>query len=77
MLADLLIRLGEYERALTWIERGFRERAIRALYLTVDPAFDPVRSDPRCVRLIEELQNQADEKGAEGFELAAEQISKL
>ncbi len=62
MLADLLIRMGEHERSLFWIERGFRERAIRALYLGVDPAFDPVRSDPRCLRLIEEIQRSADEK---------------
>ena len=67
MLADLLIRLGEHERALTWIERGFQERAIRALYLAVDPAFDPVRSDPLCMRLIEETQRPADENSIEGL----------
>jgi tetratricopeptide (TPR) repeat protein len=53
MLADLLIRIGERELAIPWIERAFRERAFRALYLGVDPAFDAVRSDPRCVRLLE------------------------
>lgn len=61
MLAHLLIRLGEHERAIFWIERACRERAIGALYLAVDPAFDPVRSDPRCRRLIEEIQSPADE----------------
>lgn len=77
MLADLLIRLGEHERAISWIERAFRERAIRALYLAVDPAFDPVRSDPRCLRLIEEAQRPADENSMESLGLAAEQISKI
>jgi TolB-like protein/Tfp pilus assembly protein PilF len=52
MLADLLIRIGERELAISWIERAFRERAFRALYLGVDPAFDSVRSDPRCIRLL-------------------------
>ncbi|HLH01930.1 MAG TPA: hypothetical protein VKX25_04110 [Bryobacteraceae bacterium] len=61
MLAQLLIRLGEHERAIFWIERAFRERAIGTLYLAVDPAFDPVRSDPRCRRLIESIQRPADE----------------
>lgn len=61
MLAHLLIRLGEHERALFWIERGFRERSIGALYLAVEPAFDPIRSDPHCKRLIEEIQSPADE----------------
>ncbi len=53
MLADLLIRIGERELAISWMERAFRERAFRALYLGVDPAFDSIRSDPRCMRLLE------------------------
>ena len=61
MLAELLIRLGEHERAIFWIERACRERSIGALYLAVDPAFDPVRSDPRCMRLTEQIQRPADE----------------
>jgi hypothetical protein len=53
MLADLLIRIGERELAVSWMERAFREGAFRALYLGVDPAFEAVRSDPRCARLLE------------------------
>jgi tetratricopeptide (TPR) repeat protein len=52
MLADLLVRIGERELAVQWMEKAFRERAFRALYLGVDPAFDAVRSDPRCMRLL-------------------------
>jgi tetratricopeptide (TPR) repeat protein len=53
MLADLLIRIGERDLAIHWIEKAFRERAFRALYLGVDPAFDSIRSEPRCIRLLE------------------------
>lgn len=55
MLADLLIRLGEQERALSWLERAFRERDLRALYLAVDPAFDQVRDHPRYRCLVNYL----------------------
>ena len=56
MVADLLIRLGEHERALDWLERAFRERALRALYLAVDPAFDAVRDHPRYRCLVIQLK---------------------
>ena len=55
MLADLLIRIGEPELAINWLERAFRERGFRALYLGVDPAFDAIRSDPRCLRLLRQF----------------------
>jgi serine/threonine-protein kinase len=55
MVADLMVRLGEYDKAISFMERAFEERAFRAMYLAVDPVFDPIRSDPRCVRLLESL----------------------
>lgn len=58
MLADLLIRIGEPELAISWIQRAFRERAFRALYLAVDPAFDAIRLDPRCLRLLEHFDGR-------------------
>jgi tetratricopeptide (TPR) repeat protein len=63
MVADLLIRIGERELAIDWIEKAFRERAFRALYLGVDPAFDAVRSDPRCMRLLEHLRGSIESTG--------------
>lgn len=55
MLSDLLIRIGEQELAIRWMERAFRERSFRSLFLGVDPAFDAIRTDPRCLRLLEQL----------------------
>ena len=65
MVADLLVRLGEHERAIDWLERAFRERALRALYLAVDPAFDAIRDHPRYQHLVDQL------KGADEASLAA------
>ena len=55
MISDLLIRLGETERAVQWMERAFSDKAFRALFLGVDPSFDAIRNDPRCVRLLAQL----------------------
>ncbi len=57
MVADLLLRIGEQERAVWWMQRAFRERAFRALLLGVDPAFDAIRAHPECRKLIEILQS--------------------
>jgi adenylate cyclase len=55
MLADLLLRIGEQERAVVWMQRAFRERGLRGLYLAVDPAFDSIRLHPACQELIKIL----------------------
>ena len=45
--ALIYIALGQNERAFTWLEKSYEERAMWLLWLSVDPRFDPVRSDPR------------------------------
>jgi tetratricopeptide (TPR) repeat protein len=57
MLADLFVRLGDHERGVQWLERAFAQRAYRALYLAVDPAFDEIRDDTRCIRLLNNLRS--------------------
>lgn len=39
--------LGDKEQAFQWLERSFQDRAWEITYLKVDPAIDPLRSDPR------------------------------
>ena len=58
MLADLFIRLGEHGRGIRWMQRAFRERGLRALYLKVDPAFDSIRSSPECAELVRHLESR-------------------
>ena len=37
--------LGDYERALEWLDRAFDERSKILLHLKVHPFFDPLRND--------------------------------
>jgi hypothetical protein len=46
--------LGELEQALDWVERHEADRGARN-FLATDPLFDPLRREPRFVRLLERL----------------------
>jgi tetratricopeptide (TPR) repeat protein len=43
----LHLGLGEYEKALSWLQRAAEERCDFLIYLDVDAAFDPLRDHPR------------------------------
>jgi serine/threonine-protein kinase len=47
--------LGETQRALEWLERAGEERTPRLLFLSVEPMFDGLRSDPRFAALRRKL----------------------
>lgn len=44
--------LGEKDRALEWLEKGYREHDAGLVYLKIEPGFDPLRSDPRFKDLV-------------------------
>ena len=50
-----LVRLGETERAVALVERIYEERNPSLLTIGTDPRFDPLRRDPRFIRIIEEM----------------------
>ena len=54
-VAHVFVALGDHERALTWLERAVKERAPYVAEMAVEPALDPLRSDPRFVRLLKRL----------------------
>jgi TolB-like protein/DNA-binding winged helix-turn-helix (wHTH) protein len=54
-VAQVFVALGDHERALTWLERAVEERAPYVAMMAVEPALDPLRSDPRFVRLLKRL----------------------
>ncbi len=54
-IAALYVCAGERERALEWLERGFEERDIVMVYLTVDPIWNSVRDDPRFQDLLRRM----------------------
>jgi DNA-binding winged helix-turn-helix (wHTH) protein/tetratricopeptide (TPR) repeat protein len=47
--------VGEPERALDYLEKGFSERDVRMVFLKVEPQWDSLRSEPRFVDLIKRM----------------------
>src|SRR5262249_14676052 len=45
--ALIAIGLGEHDQALSWLEKAYEDRAQMLSELAVEPAFDPLRPDPR------------------------------
>jgi TolB-like protein/Tfp pilus assembly protein PilF len=56
---DLFIRLEDHEKAMDWLEKAHKERAIRLICAAQDPAFDPMRRHPRFLRLITAIAGNA------------------
>jgi TolB-like protein/Tfp pilus assembly protein PilF len=58
--ADLIARvydgLGDPQRALTWLERGYDERAVKMVLLGADPQYDRLRPYPRFTRVLERIE---------------------
>lgn len=54
-VAIVYAALGETDQAFEWLEKGYRERDGWLLNLNVDPALDPLRSDPRFARLVKRM----------------------
>ncbi|MBS1839761.1 MAG: winged helix-turn-helix domain-containing protein [Acidobacteria bacterium] len=51
-LALIHTRLGQKEEALKLLEKAYSERGLSVTELGVEPAFDPLRSDPRYQNLL-------------------------
>jgi len=47
--------LGEKSTAMDWLDKAYKERNDRLLYLNVDPMADPLRSEPRFQDLMKRL----------------------
>lgn len=50
--AELYTALGNYPKALDLLEEGYAKRESNLVFLSVDPLFAPLRSEPRYLRLI-------------------------
>ena len=51
----LYLSLGQKAEAFEWLERAFDERAEWLTYLSVDPRFNPLRSDPRFRNILRRI----------------------
>jgi TolB-like protein/Tfp pilus assembly protein PilF len=53
--ATIYLGLGENSKALDFLDRAYRERSDRLVYLGGDPIADPLRSDPRFQQLLQKI----------------------
>jgi hypothetical protein len=49
------IGLGDKNQAIEWLERAHEERSSHMVYFISDPAWDPLRSDPRFQDLLRRM----------------------
>ena len=54
-LVNVYIGLDNKDQAFAWLEKAFEERSNYLAYLKVFPILDPLRSDPRFVKLVQRV----------------------
>ncbi len=54
-IAQVYVGFGDNERALTWLEKACDDNSPWLIWLGVDPAFDPLRGDPRFKALLNRM----------------------
>jgi DNA-binding winged helix-turn-helix (wHTH) protein/TolB-like protein/Tfp pilus assembly protein PilF len=54
-MANIYVRLGDKEKAFFWFEKVFERRDSFVLQFKVEPAFDPLRDDPRYAVLLHKM----------------------
>ncbi|MEP6920544.1 MAG: protein kinase [bacterium] len=55
LIALMHTALGERDDAFKWLDKGFRARSPWMTWLKVEPKFDPLRSDPRFIVLMQRV----------------------
>ena len=55
MIAHSYALLADKDKAFGWLERAYAEKSGYLLYLKSDPAYDPLRSDPRYADLLRRM----------------------
>jgi eukaryotic-like serine/threonine-protein kinase len=51
-IARIYLGLGDNDRALAWLRKGYDEHSDHLLNLGVEPIYDPLRADPRFVEML-------------------------
>jgi tetratricopeptide (TPR) repeat protein len=54
-LATLFLGLGDTEKALDWLEKGYQERDVHMVFLNVEPKWDSLRSAPQLLSLLRRI----------------------
>lgn len=55
-IAATYLAMGDRKQALEWLEKAATEDPGWVVWIKVDPAMDPLRSDPRFQKLVEEMK---------------------
>lgn len=55
-IAEAYIRIGDKEKAIEWLEKAFEEHDSGLVSLSVEPMFDPVRSDIRFQEILRRMK---------------------
>jgi TolB-like protein/Tfp pilus assembly protein PilF len=53
--AYIYIGLGDNDNAINWLEKAYDERSSKLVYLNASPIFDPLRSEPRFLDLVDQM----------------------
>ena len=54
-VANAYAALRDAAAAFEWLEKGYERRSLRLSWISVDPAFDPLRDDPRFQDLLRRI----------------------
>ena len=54
-LGEFYVSVGDFDKALTQLERGFDIHSIMMIALKVNPFLDPLRNDPRFKALMKKM----------------------
>jgi serine/threonine-protein kinase len=54
-IAVVHLALAEQDEAFAWLEKAYEEHDVLVSFLKVDPKWDPVRSDPRFISILERV----------------------
>ncbi len=54
-MATLQVALGDKEQAFTWLTEAYAVHDLYLAWIKVDPAVDPLRTDPRFQALLRQM----------------------
>jgi len=54
-VARAYIAIGDFDKALTYLETAYQVRDIRMWHIKVDPTLDPIRNEPRFKALLKKI----------------------
>jgi adenylate cyclase len=53
--SQVYVALGDFDEAMNQLELGYANRDVHMFWIKVDPAFDPIRNDPRFKALLKKM----------------------